>query len=395
MRVGALLAVSITLAACAGTSQRNQPGTPGSPPPSALETTPAPSSSPADSPVAAAAFPPLTLDSIFAPLATRGGPAWKGGAPAAAANAHLVTLVVTGDVIPARHVNLEMVRRNDFLWPFREVHDTLLSSGDIRLIDLEAPLLPGCPPSDSGFKFCGDPRFMDALAFAHVDVASLANNHLTNYGPEGTQDTVKYLADHGIQPCGLGLVARMTVKGVRFAFLGFNGVGVAVNRAEMKREIDLARPDADVVVVEFHWGKEYVLTPQSTHDVIAPDDPREIGHLAIDDGADLVIGNHPHAVQGVELYRGKLITYAHGNFVFDQMWTPDPGQEDPRNGVVGRYRFWDGKLVDVDYLPIRIYDYGQPRFLETAAASSPPEATQEGEAILERMRLSSRMIAGS
>ena len=167
-------------------------------------------------------------------------------------------------------------------------------------------------------------------------------------------------------------------------FLGFNGVGTHIDPVELKREISLARPTADVVVVQFHWGKEYVLTPQSTGDSIAPDDPRLIGHLAVDDGADLVIGNHPHAVQGVELYAGKLITYAHGNFVFDQMWTPDPGQEDPRNGVIGRYTFVDGKLSAVGYQPTRIFDYGQPRFLLGA----------DGAAVMARMKLSTQMING-
>ncbi|MGI8609451.1 MAG: CapA family protein [Candidatus Dormibacteria bacterium] len=310
---------------------------------------PGPSARSSSSPVAAAG---LSLDAIF------------GRAPdlSKIPASRKVTMVVTGDVIPARNTNEQMLKRNDFNWPFEATSD-YLHSGDIEFINLEAPLFSTCKASPTGMSFCGDPRFINGLAYAGVTVANLSNNHLTNFGPVGTNSTEKLLTDHQIQPCGLGLVAHMTVKGVRFAFLGFNGVGAAIPRAEMQREIEAARPTADVVVVQFHWGKEYVLTPQSTNDFIAPDDPREIGHLAIDDGADLVIGNHPHAVQGVETYKGKLITYAHGNFVFDQMWTPDPGQEDPRNGVVGKYTFVDGKLAAVEYKPTRIYEYGQPRFL--------------------------------
>jgi poly-gamma-glutamate capsule biosynthesis protein CapA/YwtB (metallophosphatase superfamily) len=310
---------------------------------------PTPGPSPSPSPVKPAA---LTLASIFGPAPDL----------SRIAVSRKVSMVVTGDIIPARNTNEQMLKRGDFKWPFEATAD-YLHSGDIEFINLEAPLFATCKPTPTGMSFCGDPRFIDGLAFAGVNVANLSNNHLTNFGPVGTDSTEKLLADHQIQPTGLGLTATMTVKGVRFAFLGFNGVGVAINRAELQREIALARPQADVVVVQFHWGKEYVLTPQSTHDSIAPDDPREIGHLAIDDGADLVIGNHPHAVQGVEVYKDKLITYAHGNFVFDQMWTPDPGQEDPRNGVVGKYTFVDGKLAAVEYKPIRIYEYGQPRFV--------------------------------
>ncbi|MDQ6749025.1 MAG: CapA family protein, partial [Candidatus Dormibacteraeota bacterium] len=250
---------------------------------------------PADSPSPSPANSLLSINSIF------GKPADLSRIPAS----RRVSLVVTGDIIPARHTNEQMLQRGNFRWPFEPTAD-YLHTGDIEFINLEAPLFATCKPSSTGMSFCGDPRFIDGLAYAGINVANLSNNHLTNFGPTGTNSTEKLLTDHQIQPTGLGLLAKMTVKGVRFAFLGFNGVGTAVPRAEMQREIAAARPTADVLVVQFHWGREYVLTPQSTGDSIAPDDPREIGHLAIDDGADLVIGNHPHAVQGVEIYRDKL-----------------------------------------------------------------------------------------
>ena len=85
----------------------------------------------------------------------------------------------------------------------------------------------------------------------------------------------------------------------------------------------------------YHWGAEYVSVP-TVGAGIAEDDPVEIGHLAVDAGADFVIGNHPHWVQGVELYKGKYIAYAHGNFIFDQMWSYET-----RVGVVGKYTFYD------------------------------------------------------
>jgi poly-gamma-glutamate capsule biosynthesis protein CapA/YwtB (metallophosphatase superfamily) len=357
--------LTLVIAGCAQPSTASSKATPTS--------TPTPATSPvlpSPSPTAVAG---LTTGAIF-----DHPPDLKGVAPS-----RIVTMIVTGDVIPARNVNAQALQRNDFLWPWRQTND-YLKSGDLEFIDLEAPLVAGCQTFTSGFKpFCGDPRFISGLTWSGASVANLSNNHLTNYGSSGSQSTIKLLADNNIQPCGLGLIAHLTVKGVRFAFLGFNGVGARIDRAEMKREIDLARPDADVVVVQFHWGKEYVLLPQATGDAIAPDDPKVIGHLAIDDGADLVIGNHPHAVQGVEVYKGRLITYAHGNFVFDQMWTPDPGQEDPRNGVVGKYVFVDGKLATVSYKPIRMFDYGQPHFLDGA----------EADGVMARMRLSTQQIA--
>ena len=198
-------------------------------------------------------------------------------------------------------------------------------------------------------------------------------------GPAGTSETQMLLAKHGIGMSGLGTYEIRDIRGVKFAFLGFNGVGARVDRVEMKREIDLVRPQADVVVVQFHWGKEYELMPQAAAG-IAPDNPRDIGHLAIDDGADLVIGNHPHWVEPVEIYKGKLITYAHGNFIFDQMWS-----QETREGVVGRYTFYGTQLVRVDYRPLVIDNYAQPRWLD--------DSTGEGKAIVDRMTTASYQLA--
>jgi poly-gamma-glutamate synthesis protein (capsule biosynthesis protein) len=189
------------------------------------------------------------------------------------------------------------------------------------------------------------------------------------------------LAKNGIAVCGLGNYTIQTIRGLKFAFLGFNGVGARVDRAELKREIDLVRPKADVVVVQFHWGKEYELIPKPAPG-IAPDDPRVIGRLAIDDGADLVIGNHPHWVEPVEIYKGKLITYAHGNFIFDQMWS-----QETREGVVGRYTFYGSQLVRVDYRPLVIDNYAQPRWLDPT--------TGEGKAIMDRMANASLQLEAS
>lgn len=85
---------------------------------------------------------------------------------------------------------------------------------------------------------------------------------------------------------------------------------------------------------------------------------KELAHLAIDTGADLVIGNHPHWIQPVEIYKNKLIVYAHGNFVFDQMWSAKT-----REGIIGRYTFYGDRLIDAEFLPVQINDFGQPRFL--------------------------------
>ena len=350
----------------------------GSSTPSLAGGSPSASSAASPSPSSAGA---LTLQSIFDKQPDLSGIDPK----------RLVTMIATGDVIPGRRVNGHMVAMNDFLWSFKPTHD-YLHSGDFVFINLESPLVPGCAVNNGHTTtFCGDPRFIDGLTYAGVSVVNLSNNHISNAGAAGTASTEKLLSDHGIQYTGLGFTPILTVKGVRFGFVGFNGVtgDAGVDRVELKREITLLRPQADVVIAQFHWGAEYKLTPQPAAGV-APDDPRDVGHAAIDDGADLVIGNHPHTVEGVEIYKGKLITYAHGNYVFDQdapWWVPDPGQPDAADGVLGKYTFVDGKLAAVKYSPIRTYTDGQPRFL-----TGPTGAY--GDYVMSLMKLSSLIIAG-
>jgi poly-gamma-glutamate capsule biosynthesis protein CapA/YwtB (metallophosphatase superfamily) len=275
------------------------------------------------------------------------------------------TLLVTGDIIPARGVNYFATVKHDFLWPFRPTAD-YTKNADITYINLESPLFAGCPVSPAeSFTFCGDARFVDGLNFMGAKVANLANNHLSNYGAQGISETDQLLQSHGILTSGLGPVAVIDVRGIKFGFIGFNGVGRAIDQTALKAGIARARQQADIVVVQFHWGKEYERQPIAAPSVPTPDDPVNIGHLAIDWGADIVIGNHPHWYQGVEVYKGKLITYAHGNFVFDQMWS-----EETREGVIGTYTFYGTQLVAASWKPVRSYDYGQPVFMNAADSAS-------------------------
>ena len=291
--------------------------------------------------------PPLSLQELFHPTYTIPHDPSK-----------IRTLLVTGDVIPSRGVNFYATQRHDFLWPFRPTA-SFVKDADITVIDLEAPLFTGCPVSAaSSFTFCGNPQFVNGLKLMGADVASMANNHMTNYGAEGISLTDALLQKNGIKSTGLGPVAVIDVRGIKFGFISFNGVGFAIDKIALKASIQRARQLADIVVVQYHWGKEYQRQPMADPGVPTPDDPVTIGHLSIDWGADIVIGNHPHWYQGIEIYKGKLITYSHGNFVFDQMWS-----EETREGIVGTYTFYGTKLVAASWKAVRIYDYAQPVFM--------------------------------
>jgi len=314
---------------------------------------PIPSSSTAPSesvPSLTPSLSPPTLESIFDGV----------DASASISADQRVELLVTGDVLLARSVNNKVVQLDDPTWPFLNTADQL-AAADIVYANLETPLTSGCPRKIDGMIFCGDPMNIKGLQFAGVDIVNFANNHAGNQTQKGVDETVKLLKDGGFQVTGVeGLVTRQ-VRGTNFGFLGFNDVdrqvGVAhADNPKVMEQISQARPLVDVLIVQFHWGEEYRYQPTWRQE--------ELAHLAVSQGADLVVSNHPHWFQPVEIYQGKVIMYSHGNFIFDQMWS-----RETREGVVGKYTF-DGKnLIDVEFLPVYIEGVGQPRWMEGSEKS--------------------------
>lgn len=290
--------------------------------------------------------------------------------------AKIVKLIATGDVIPARGANWPAVQKNNFNYNWEKTAN-YLKTANITLINLEAPLMKSCKLSSSGFTFCGNSRQIEGVVFAGVDIANITNNHIGNFGSAGIAETKKLLTDNHILWSGFSNLAIREVKGKKFGFLGYNGVGVKIDRESMSKEIQESKVKVDFLVVSIHWGKEYESLPMSDGN-IAPDNPIEIGHLMIDSGADLIIGNHPHWVQGVELYKKGFIAYAHGNFIFDQTWS-----KETQEGVVGEYTFYEGGLVAVKYLPIVVDKSYQPVFVDGTRA----------ETILKRMQDSTKQLA--
>lgn len=289
----------------------------------------------------------------------------------------LRTIIATGDIIPARSVNFQATLRKDFTWPYLKTVE-ILKTADLTFINLETPLTGNCPPTNEGMIFCGDARNIEGLTFAGVDIASLANNHAGNYGVEGVRETVNLLNKNGIATTGVDNVKTLDVKGLKFAFLGYNDItspqpGISnVEDEKIKREISYAKKTADVVIVAFHWGTEYVSQPSERQ--------KSLAHLAIDSGADLIVGNHPHWIQPVEVYEDKLITYAHGNFIFDQEWS-----QKTKQGVIGKYTFYEKQLIDAEFTPILIEEFGQPGILKDL----------EGQKIIAEMKRESLKISAS
>ena len=198
------------------------------------------------------ALPPLTLSDVFSPRDI-----------SSLDPSRLRTVIATGDVIPARYTDVIIRQRgDDFLYPVTATRD-LTTAADLTVINLEAPLVDYCPYHDSGFTFCGRPGFVAALQDAGVDVVTLENNHIGNYGLDGISETRGHLEAAGLRWADRGSAAIVDVRGVKFGFLAFNAVGERVDRDAMAGEIKALRPQVDVLAVAFHWGAEYVSVPQT------------------------------------------------------------------------------------------------------------------------------------
>lgn len=258
-----------------------------------------------------------------------------------------VSVILTGDVMLGRSVMITSLDLGDPAYPFRKVGQTL-SEADIVFLNLENPVIEGCPRILGGFTFCADPKMIEGLTFSGVDVVTLANNHSANYGQDGVKETEKLLSEKGIESVGLGNLAIKKVKGITFGFLGFD----FVFKSPKDSDFELAKASdsrVDVLIVGVHWGVEYKDKANANQRLWA----KKLVEL----GADVVVGHHPHWVQDDEKIDGKPVYYSLGNFVFDQMWS-----EETKKGLAVRLTFRDGALIKEERLPTYISSWAQPEF---------------------------------
>lgn len=265
------------------------------------------------------------------------------------------SLISTGDIGLARDINYKILLEKDPNYPFLKIAE-YLRDADLTVINLEGPLINNCPIIRDGFIFCGEDENVSGLNYAGIDAASLANNHTTNYGLEGLAETVQTLRLNNLVPFGVNdEVSYITIKGKRIALVGFVELGnnwEGLNNAAPENVISLittARRNADVVITAFHWGEEYTHSP--TQNMIS------LGHLAIDSGADIVLGNHPHWIQMSEIYKDKFIIYAQGNTIFDQDWS-----QETREGVLYKFIYRNGNFEKIEERYTIVEENVQPRF---------------------------------
>ena len=187
----------------------------------------------------------------------------------------------------------------------------LFDNDDYSYVNLEGTLTKYNKKSEKKFNFKGDPSYVNILIQGGIEGVNIANNHSNDYGNQGYIDTQKHLTDAKVDYFGHDSVLIKKIKGKKIAFVGYTGVGLWIDKdADMVKTIKRLKEEENVslVIANFHWGIEY---SRKMTDV-----QRNRAHLAIDSGADIVIGSHPHCLQGMEVYKNKYIVYSLGNFVF-------------------------------------------------------------------------------
>ena len=232
------------------------------------------------------------------------------------------TLLAVGDVMVGRAVG-ETALEHPPDYPFEKVAGAS-QGADLVFGNLECAVTARGFAVSKLYRLKADPSVVTALSAAGFDVLSLANNHTMDCGKLGLMETISSLHGAGILTVGAGqdaVEARKPaiaeVRGLKVAFLAFtdvpDGSGAFIARGDSATVVEavaLAKKQTDLVVISFHWGEEYATAPL--------DYQRALAHAVIDAGAALVIGHHPHVIEGVERYRRGLIAYSLGNFVFDQ-----------------------------------------------------------------------------
>lgn len=239
-------------------------------------------------------------------------------------NAKNGSIILGGDIMLARSVESYAKANGGWSQVFSQVKDTL-GEYDCRVANLESPFISGKPQTQiSSMVFAAKPEAVEALTGANITAVSLANNHITDQGLAGLTETQSLLKSRGIVYGGAGrsadeAIAPQSIRcgelkvGLVFATYGTNFAAEGVVSAPLEDitpSITKAKKDHDIVAVIAHWGGEY--------QELATPFQKELAHRYIDAGADLVIGSHPHVIQPIEKYKGKLIAYSLGNFVFDQ-----------------------------------------------------------------------------
>lgn len=201
----------------------------------------------------------------------------------------------------------------DYSTFMRNVVD-VFNNDDYTIVNLETTFTDSTIKADKGtgrvFHFKGPKEYVNILTSSSIEGVTLANNHTYDYGEVGINDTMNVLKENNVDFCGNGFKIIKDIRGTKIGFLGYGAWWISKEFNEnLKNDIEELRNEGcSIVIPYFHWGDEGQYIPSETQ--------KSIGRYAIDNGADMVLGSHPHVMQSMENYNGKLIVYSLGNFCF-------------------------------------------------------------------------------
>ena len=277
-------------------------------------------------------------------------------------------LMFVGDIMLDRGVR-QMVYRHgegDYSFPFLKIQP-YFQEADLLFGNLESMISDKGTDAGGLYSFRAEPEAVQGLIYAGFDIVSVANNHVFDYGRQAAEDTFLRLEEAGISYAGGGFTEKEArqpvikeVKGTKIAFLAYTNLappywhaqaersGISLLEEErMKEDIEKAAKQADLVVVSFHYGQEYQSEPDSFQ--------VSVSRAAIEAGADLIIGHHPHVIQPLEEYQQGHIAYSLGNFVFDQAFSAETME-----GLILKVVVKEGKISEVIPVRIKMNQYFQP-----------------------------------
>lgn len=239
----------------------------------------------------------------------------------------IISLMFFGDMMLDRHVKtkIEKAGIEPIFKSLATEESRFFMGSDIVSANLEGALTNNGEhyPPEASIDFAIDPKLISQInQDYYFNFFTIANNHITDQGNRGVEETTKNLNDLGIKfagcpdtifdDCSTNII---TIADQRIAMVALSMVYNNFNLEEVKQKISKLTPETDLVVVQIHWGVEY------SHNF--NQQQQDIAHTLIDAGTDIIIGHHPHVVQGVEIYKNKPIFYSLGNFIFDQYFSQD------------------------------------------------------------------------
>ena len=284
-----------------------------------------------------------------------------------------VKIILVGDIMLDRGVEymIKTEGKRDYKFPFLKIAP-YLQKADIVFGNLEGPITSDGQKIGSKYSFQDNPKCIEGLKYANFNVLSLANNHILDYGQQGLIDTINILKNNEILYIGAGLNLKdafslkvKEINGVKIGFLAFtefgsqywwpkeNSPGVAYlpekNFRYAKEEIEKAKKSVDILMVSLHAGEEYKKEPT--------DFQRKFAKMAIEAGADIVVGHHSHVIQPIEQYKNGWIAYSLGNFIFDQYFS-----NDTMKGEILEVDIKNKKIEKVEGKEFRLNKFYQPYF---------------------------------